>query len=235
MKSDPVLLLFDIDGTLLTTAGAGVQSMKTVGVELFGDHFSFDRIKFGGMLDPLIFSEAATHSGLTDHERHHDSFHDAYIRELENELARRSSDVGPMPGILPLLEQLRMRQAEQGDMILGMLTGNYTRAVPLKLYAAGIDPDWFSIKALGDEAPTRRELTVLAMRKYELRIGRRPDPDRVIVIGDTPRDIDCAKAHGCIAFCVATGTFSVEALREAGADYVVADLTDPEPLLRLLI
>lgn len=231
------LLLFDIDGTLITTSGAGVRAMKTVGAKLFGDTFSFEGVIFGGGLDPALFAEAARLSRHTPTDQDFQSFHQAYLVELEAELARTGAGVVAMPGILALLELLRADYAHANGSppaMLGLLTGNFSKAVPLKLSAAAIDHNWFTITAFGDEAKTRPGLTELAMHRYHHHTGAPADPTRVVVIGDTPRDVNCAKAHGCVAFAVATGTYSQDELAAAGADVVVADFTDPAPLLDLL-
>jgi phosphoglycolate phosphatase-like HAD superfamily hydrolase len=104
----------------------------------------------------------------------------------------------------------------------------------LKLGAVGLNPDWFEIHALGDEAPSRPDLAALALRRYERRFGAAIDPGAVVVIGDTPRDVHCAKAHGCVAFGVATGRYTVDDLRREGADVVVEDLADASPLWELV-
>jgi phosphoglycolate phosphatase len=123
--------------------------------------------------------------------------------------------------------------AERADVTLGLVTGNYRQAAPLKISAAGLSPGSFSLGAFGDEAPTRPELVALALGRWSER-GARPDPDRVIVIGDTPRDVACAHANGCRCLAVATGWHSAETLRVAGADAVVPDLSDPSMLLGML-
>ncbi|MCC7205298.1 MAG: HAD hydrolase-like protein, partial [Phycisphaeraceae bacterium] len=106
--------------------------------------------------------------------------------------------------------------------------------VPIKLTAVGLDPAMFHINALGDEADSRPALVPVAMRKFRDRFAADVDPRRVIVIGDTPRDVHCAKANGCLALAVATGSHSEQDLRHAGADVTVPDLADPQPLLDLL-
>lgn len=231
---NPALLLFDIDGTLLHTGGAGGKAMRLAAARLFGEQFSFDGINFNGMLDPDIFAQAAQQSGLNNHHQHHEAFRRVYFDQLKTMLERDAAQVRAMPGIPPLLQTLRQRAHEAGDLVLGLLTGNYAHTAPLKLEAARIDPAWFSVTAFGDEGSTRADLVALAMRKYEARVGRSPDPSRVIVIGDTPRDVACAKAHQCVAFAVATGSYSVAELTAAGADVSVPSLADPQPLVRLL-
>lgn len=234
---DHVLLLFDIDGTLLHTHGVGVDVMKRVGTRMFGDHYSMDGVIFSGNLDPLIYAEAAHHNQVPDHHLHHDQFRDTYVAELATALeAEQKHGRGAtlLPGVKPLIDLLDQRQREVGDVMLGLLTGNYTSAVPLKLRAAGLNPDVFHITAFGDEAPNRPGLTALAMNKYQSHTGKSAHGERVIIIGDTPRDVDCAKAHQCTAVAVATGKYTAEQLRQAGADLVLENLLDPAPLLKLI-
>ena len=221
------LVLFDVDGTMLLTGGAGMRAMKVVAAELFGTGFRWDGIVVSGHLDPLIFAEAAALNGLGDDPLHHRSFRSRYLEELRRQLERGRAQVRAMPGIHDSIACLRAR----GVATLGLLTGNYGEAIPLKLAAIGVEPSWFEITAFGDEAPTRRDLAALAITKYSRRLGMPIDPRRVVVVGDTPRDVDCAHAHGCFAFAVATGGYGPSELARAGADLVVSDLSDPAPLL----
>lgn len=132
-----------------------------------------------------------------------------------------------MPGVHRSLRALRAA----GTATLGLLTGNYAAAIPPKLRAVDIAPEWFEVTAFGDEARSRRDLAALAIARYSLRAGATVDPRWVVVVGDTPRDVDCARAHGCFALAVGTGSHDEAALAAAGADLVVADLEDPTPLL----
>lgn len=233
-QAPATLLLWDIDGTLLRTSGAGMRAMKNVGARMFGQHAIWDGIESAGSLDPVIYQNFAKLNALPDGAEHHEKFRDTYLAELALEIEASRAQVQAMPGILDVLALLRLRVQQQGDVELGMLTGNYTGAVPVKLRAVGIEPEWFTLTAFGDEAWTRPDLVALAMRKYEERYRTPISCQRVIVIGDTPKDIHCAHAHDCIAFAVATGGYTVEQLREAGADHVVRDLSDPTPLLNLI-
>lgn len=229
-----VLLLFDIDGTLLLTGGAGLRAFDHVGRELFGQDFSWEGITTAGGLDPLLFAEAAAANGLDDDPSHHARFHAAYLERLAVEMAIGRRGVRAMPGVIELIHAVRQRWTTRGDVVPGLLTGNYSAAVPLKLAAVGLEPGWFEIHALGDEAPTRPDLAALALRRYEQRFAAAIDPASVIVIGDTPRDVHCAKAHGCAAFGVATGRYGVDELRREGADAVVENLADATPLWRMV-
>jgi phosphoglycolate phosphatase len=228
------LLLWDIDGTLLLTDGAGMRGMARAGRKLYGDSFRWEGISASGRLDPLILEDALERNGLAPSDDGHRQFHDVYLEELAIELELVKERARAMPGVKAAIMALRERARTSNDVVQGLVTGNYVRAAPLKLRACGFDPEWFDIGAFGDEGRTRPDLVALALTRCHQRFAWRPDPKRVVVIGDTPLDIDCAHAHGCIAFAVATGRHRANELRAAGADIVVEDLSDPAPLFELL-
>jgi phosphoglycolate phosphatase-like HAD superfamily hydrolase len=214
------LLLFDLDGTLLLTHGAGVRCMERAGQQIWGPSFSLEGISFGGGLDPLILAEALQKLGQELDDALHERFQRAYEAELRGELSANPT-VQVLPGIAPLLERVRRHERS----ILGLLTGNYAPTGIAKLEAAQIQPDWFSVKIWGDDGPTRPDLVRVAMT----RSGNIP-PSQVVVIGDTPRDVDCAAQNGCRSIAVATGGYSREELQAAGADIVFDDLSDSAAL-----
>jgi phosphoglycolate phosphatase-like HAD superfamily hydrolase len=227
----PKLLLWDIDGTLLLTKGAGLRGMRRAAQILYGPDFRWDGpIDARGNLDPLIFEAALAHNGIALTDDGHRAFHDEYIRQLTAELDGNKTIGRIMPGIEAVLGTLRSRS----DVIQGMVTGNYAAAAPLKLRACGLALEWFEITAFGDEGRTRPDLVALAMRKCAERRGWAPHPRDVVVIGDTPRDVECARAHGCVAFAVATGGHTVDELVAANADVVVSDLSDPSALYAII-
>ncbi len=222
------LVLFDVDGTLLLTGGAGMRAMEQSAATLFGEAFRWDGIVFSGHLDPLLFAEAAVRSGFEVGPDHHRAFRDGYLEALRHELRANAAKVRAMPGIHAAIAELRTG----GAAAIGLVTGNYTAAVPLKLRAIDLDPAWFEVTAFGDEGESRSALVRLALAKYSrLRGIARVDPRRVIIVGDTPRDVECGHDNGCVVFGVATGRYSIVELREAGADFVVSDLGNPQPLL----
>lgn len=223
------LVLFDVDGTLLLTGGAGLRAFERAAVELFGDEGWFVGIETAGGLDPLIFAEAATRRGLGDLAARHRAFREAYLRILPDELARGGASVRALPGVVASIERLRA----EGRARLGLLTGNYEPAIAIKLGAVGIDPDWFEITVCGEDAPTRPALVPVAIERCA-RVGPRVAAERVLVVGDTPKDVHCAKENGARALGVATGKYSIDELRRAGADVAVADLGEPEPLFELV-
>lgn len=228
------LLLFDVDGTLLLSGGAGMRAMAAVTREMYGDAFTWDGVDPAGGLDPLLFAEALRNNAIADDPLHEPRFREEYLQRLPRELEANRAKVRAMPGVHHLLTLLHQRAQQHGDVVLGLLTGNYSLAVPIKLAAIGVDPSWFLITACGEHAPTRPGLVQCALASFRERFGYNIHPSRVIVIGDTPRDVHCAKVNGCIAFAVAAARHTIDDLRQAGADYVVPDLSDPAPLLALL-
>jgi phosphoglycolate phosphatase len=224
------LLLFDVDGTILLTGGAGVRGMERAGVLCFGDQFSLKQVSVAGGLDPLIYVEATALAGVDNAHLHHDRFRDTYLEELRVNLAANGDKTRLLPGIGELIRDLRGRPG----VTLGLVTGNYTAAIPIKLGAVGLDPAWFVVTAFGDEAPNRPALVALARDRYRHMTGRDISGHDTIVIGDTPHDVTCAHANGCKCLAVATGLFNVDDLRKAGADVVVPDLADPKPLYDMI-
>jgi phosphoglycolate phosphatase len=220
------LLLFDLDGTMLSTQGTGMRAMRRAGQKVFGDRFKFDNIHTAGGLDPLLFRAAAVQAGIEPSEANHVAFREAYCRTLPQELASPEAGIVVHPNVKPLLLQLH----EHPGVTLGILTGNYGYTARVKLLAAGIDPVIFAVTSFGDEGPDRPSLVKVAVARYEKLHGRVPHWDHVLVIGDTPKDIDAAHANGCRCLAVATGPYTVEQLRAAKGDYVMKDLSDASVL-----
>jgi phosphoglycolate phosphatase-like HAD superfamily hydrolase len=226
----PHLILFDIDATLLVTGGAGMRSIARAAREVFGGPWIWDGIDPSGGLDPLILAEGAARNGVSLERAAEEAFRTRYAAILEEEIHSNPAAVRALPGSREAVDALRTLD----HAVLGLLTGNYPAGAALKLRAAGFDPAWFPITAFGDEASSRRELGGLALRKLEERSGAPADPGRVVIVGDTPRDVDCARANGFTAFAVATGRHAIEDLVAAGAHVAVKDLTDLAPLLELI-
>ncbi len=224
------LLLFDLDGTLLLTDGAGVRAMERAGRRVLGERFTLEGLTIAGGMDPLIYAEAAARTGVKDAHLRHESFRRLYLDELRVELAANGHRARVMPGIVELLDRL----AGDPRVLVGMLTGNYAAAVPLKLGAVGLGLERFAVAAFGDDAATREALVDVALRRATLRIGRSLSRADVIVIGDTPADVRCAAVNGCGLLAVATGKYTADELRRAGAEVAVENLSDPSPLLRMI-
>lgn len=223
------LALFDIDGTLLLAHGAGQRAMTRAGTALFGEVFSLEGLDFSGRLDPDIFAEATERSGLAPRSGDHERFRDLYLAELERELAAEDARVIALPGVKAALDAV----GELTHLARGLLTGNYGPAARLKLQGAGLDPDFFPVTAFGDDAPDRPGLVEVALQRSRA-LGAELRPEEVVVIGDTPRDVECAHKNGARCVAVATGRFTADALAAAGADEVLEDLTEIDKLVRWL-
>ncbi len=219
------LILWDIDGTLLLAYGAGRRAMERTGRDLVGERFDLSATDFAGRLDPHIVADAATQSGYAVDEDLQARFRARYVDELHRELHDAETRCELLPGVAELLEELFALE----HLVHGLVTGNYGAAAHHKLRRVGLDPERFPVTGFGDEAPTRPDLVELALRRFAERHQR--TPDETFVIGDTPHDVSCARAHGCVPVGVATGRFSAEALRDHGAELVFDDLRQVRPLL----
>jgi phosphoglycolate phosphatase-like HAD superfamily hydrolase len=221
-------VLFDVDGTLLVTGGASSRAMKRTGAELFADRFQWGGITVG-TLDPQIFDQLCRHSGITPADDDHHRWQRRYLEILGDELAQHRGDVRVLPGVRQALQAL----AQRPDMALGVLTGNWLAAVQLKLEAADLPADQFDVIVTGEDGDQRSDLPAVASRRLSQRYGQPIPMDRIVVVGDTPRDIACARANGCRCLAVATGWFSIDQLAGHGPDAAVEDLGDLAPLWRL--
>lgn len=216
------LLLFDIDGTLVTTKGAGKRALDVAFAELFGWEEATRDVRFGGMTDPLIVREVFARRGLdaaaADAAR--ERVLERYVPALERELGRRREDAVSLPGVRALLEHLLPRRA---DCVLAVLTGNVERGARLKLRATDLE-GYFDLGAFGDEGPTRPDLLPVALERAARLTGRRFDARAAVVIGDTPADVAVARAHGARAVAVATGASSQDELRRHTPDVLLGSL-----------
>lgn len=227
-----MLILFDIDATLITTGGAGRRAMVEAGRMLHGAGFHAEGVDFAGRLDPLILRDLLAANGVETTPAAMASIRETYRGALLAELA--STGVAqPLPGVIDLLGVLARPGARA---TLGLLTGNFAETGSIKLRSAGIDPDGFAIRVWGDESPheppARDHLPGVAIERVSKAWGRAARGEEVVVIGDTPHDIACARAHGCRVIAVATGKFPREDLLHA--DLTLPDLADVDGVLRWL-
>ncbi|MCE7972965.1 MAG: HAD family hydrolase [Leptolyngbya sp. PLA1] len=233
-----MLILFDIDLTLLNTGGSGARSMLAAGRELFGPQFSTDGVPFAGRLDPLIISDLFTRGGVPPTAGAIAEFTSRYQRCLAHELARTPSCTA-LPGVLDLITALDAHRLRVPALALGILTGNFEPTGTMKLDRCGIPLAPFEVRVWGDHSPNdpprRSDLVPVAMRRYESLRQRPLPPADVVVIGDTPHDVHAALSHGCRALAVTTGRSSSSELRDAGAHLVVPDLSDTSSISRWLL
>lgn len=224
------LVLFDIDGTLVLTGGAGLRAMTRAVEAVAGHPAALEGIPVAGRTDWIILSDAMRRAGRELDAALLDRLRNQYVAFLRDEIRSPGRGVkAVMPGIRDLLDRLAARP----DVWVGLLTGNFVEGARIKLEYFDL---WryFRGGAFGDDAADRNALVPIAVERLR-RDGLPPlPPDRVFVVGDTPHDIACARAAQAVAVGVATGSHGVEELRESGAAVVFEDLQETERFLALL-
>jgi phosphoglycolate phosphatase-like HAD superfamily hydrolase len=221
------LVLFDIDGTLLTSGGAGERALRIAFRERFGIDDDLKNVEIAGRTDSGIARRMLASHGLPGTPENISAFLEAYTQHLALELPRTPGRL--LPGILPLLEAL----GGDDQFVLGLLTGNLRRGAELKLLQYGIW-QFFEFGAFADDHHDRNELGRFACDRASERHGCEFAAECVYVIGDTPHDISCAQAIKAGAIGVATGRFTRGELAGAGADVVFDDFFELDPVLESL-
>jgi phosphoglycolate phosphatase-like HAD superfamily hydrolase len=216
------LLLFDIDGTLLLTGGAGLAAFRDALSAAGLPSERIETIRFDGMTDPAIVRQLLAPQGL-DRPELIQTVLDAYLEHFRRRLPRARS-FRVLPGVSEGLAALSRR----ADCRLGLATGNLEPAAWLKLRHAGLD-GYFEFGGFGSDAEERAELVARAIQRGRKRCG--DGAARAVVIGDTPRDIAAARRAGALAVGVASGRFSLAELAAAGAHRAIPDLAPPHPWL----
>jgi phosphoglycolate phosphatase len=223
------LVLFDIDGTLLRSDGAGRRAIHRALIQVFGDTGPKD-YWFDGKTDRQIVRDLMRAAGHPDDriDRDMDALLELYVGFLDEELRAPDHVPRPLPGVPELLDRLEGRE----DVVLGLLTGNIEPGARAKLRSVGIDPARFRVGAFGSDHAHRPELPAIARDRTREQLGVAVHGARVIVIGDTPADLTCGQAIGASAIGVATGRFTVEQLREYKPLAVFKDLSVTDDVLR---
>jgi phosphoglycolate phosphatase len=224
------LLLFDIDGTLMLSGGAGFRAIDRAFEQIFGIRRATRGIVPDGKTDPLIFREIVERHALADgrHEEALDELRALYEPVMAEEMA--TSPARMMPGVDRLLDALGV----EPDLTLGLLTGNFERTARIKLDRFGLNRH-FHFGAFGSDHEDRTRLPATAVSRAEAHLGTAIGlGPHVRVIGDTPRDVECALVNGATAVGVATGRYNVEQLKEAGAHIVFEDFSDTESVAATL-
>lgn len=214
------LLLFDIDGTILLTNGAGTRAANRAFEKIYGHPGAMDGVDAAGKTDPLILREmfGNTLSRSYAHAEAEKLFEE-YVIFLEEEVGNSPIDI--MPGIPYLLENLSSRK----DIMLGIATGNIERGARIKLRRAGLDGH-FKTGGFGSDSWNREELIRVAIERAKGLLTDGEDFERIYVIGDTPHDIVHGRASGAVTVAVATGRYSVDELQEHNPDYLFDQLED---------
>jgi len=219
---------FDIDGTLMT-GGPAKNAFCGAMVDTFGTFGNVEEVSFGGKTDPQITRELLVGIGYSVDliEERFPSLWRSYTERLADELTQCPMQV--LPGVHELLNVLK----RMDDIGVGLLTGNIARGAELKLNSAGLT-EYFALGSYGSDHEEREQLSRIALQRARDMWNPALCPEHTVVIGDTPRDVDCGLAVGARTLAVATGSFSTSQLAKAGADRVVIDLTDTDKIVSYL-
>jgi len=219
--------LFDIDGTLIHTGGAGLVALRNTMKIVFDEDASATEVVTTGRTDRAIVEELFQLHGIDPSEENWRTYLSAYLEQLPLSLAACRGNV--LPGISELLKRLSTCE----DVAMGLLTGNSHPAAQHKLRHYEL-LEYFEFGGFGDEHTDRDDVARAAHAVVHERFEGLVTTDRIFIIGDTPLDVRCARAIGAKAIAVATGTHNAESLRAAEPDLLVESFADMEPLLQLL-
>ena len=228
MQTERRLLLFDIDGTLITSGGAGEWALKDAMLGRFGVEEDLKGIILAGATDAKIARELLEKHGLEASAENAGALLDEYLKHLAGRMSRHEGRL--LPGIVPVLEALQSRP----EVVLALLTGNLTRGAEIKLTHYGVW-NFFEFGAFADDHHDRNELGKFAQARASERHGIEFPAERIYVIGDTPRDIECGRAIGAKTVAIATGHYSLAELAEHKPDHIFQDFSDTRLVLECLL
>jgi phosphoglycolate phosphatase len=219
----PQAILFDVDGLLITTGGAGTRSWRWAFDELYGIPADIGKFTEAGMTDPVV--GRLTFTSVIGHEPSPEEL----AKVISHYLMRLPDEVAASPGykVLAGVEELLPRLCKDG-FLLGITTGAVEAAAHIKLARGNLNR-YFSFGGYGSDSADRGELTRKAIDRAGEILGTAVDSTSVLVLGDTPNDISAAHAAGAIGVGVASGHYSKDQLRDAGADYVLGSLVEELP------
>ncbi len=212
------LVLFDIDGTLVRTGGAGVKAFTRAFETEFGLANGAEKLKFAGRTDVSLVREFFSHHGITPDATHFERFFETYLSHLEQMILQ--CEGGICPGVNPLLNELRL---QSNPPAIGLLTGNIRRGAEIKLRHYNL---WksFAFGGFADDHEERDQIAAIAKQRGEEVLKTKLRGEEVLVIGDTPLDIRCARAIGAKVLAVATGGSKLDELHAHKPDWAVEDL-----------
>jgi phosphoglycolate phosphatase len=222
-------LLFDIDGTLIRSAGAGKRAMERSFETVYGIQNGLRDIQMMGRTDPSILDEAIQLFHLDESQSKKDRFRDLYFKLLAEEIDIDRPGKKICAGVYSLLKRLEQRK----DTLIGLLTGNWRRSGLIKLRHFGIDT-FFKTGAFADDSPIRNDLPNIAITRAEKLIGKSVSKEHVFIIGDTPLDIQCARPSGVKTVAVATGVHTMDQLTDEQPDFCFNDFGDNESFIRMI-
>ncbi len=224
------LICFDIDGTLLWTDGAGRRAIHRAMLDVLGTAGPIDSFRFDGRTDGEIVLRLAGSAGIETNEALTGRVLTRYVEHLAGELARPGHRTKVYPGVGELLDALEARD----DCVLGLLTGNVVDGARLKLRSGGIDPERFRVGAYGSDSHVRTELPAIARSRAEA-LGISLRGADVVIIGDTPSDVQCGQGIGARGIGVGTAAYTVTDLLGAGAAAAFGDLSDTAAVVEAIL
>ena len=213
------LILFDIDGTLIKTGGAGERAFAKVCAQEFNVPDATKNLNFAGRTDPSIVRDFFRQFAIAETPENFTRFFSAYVLWLEKILVTLDGIV--LPAVRELIAAF---QASPHRPIIGLLTGNIKQGAQLKLSHYRLWHE-FSMGAFGDDHEDRNEIAVIARDRGAKMLGANLRGEEILVIGDTPRDVACGQAIDAKVLAVATGNFSIDQLRQCKPHWVIPDLT----------
>lgn len=228
MATERRLLLFDIDGTLITSGGAGEGALKDAMKGRFGVEEDLHGILLAGATDAKIARELLAKHDIEATAENISALLDEYLRHLAGRMPRHEGRL--LPGIVPVLQALE----NHPEAVLALLTGNLTRGAEIKLSHYGVW-NFFEFGAFADDHHDRNELGKFARARAMERHGIEFPPERIYVIGDTPRDIECGRAIGARTVAIATGHYSLDELAGHTPDFLFEDFSDTASVLDCLL
>lgn len=226
------LVLFDIDGTLLRGTGAARRAFEGSLAQVFGTQPD-PSVHYDGKTDPQIARELMRLAGHDDAaiDERLPAVIAGYLERLRHEVSIGERHFETLPGVEALLDALEPRD----DVVLGLLTGNVADGAAIKLRCAGVDPARFRVNAFGSDHEHRPELPRVAVRRARETMGHDFDGESIVVIGDTPADIACARSVCARTIAVATGRYSVHELSAHDPTVAFDDLTDTAAVVAALV
>lgn len=227
MTLDRRLLLFDIDGTLLRSGGAGENALRAAVEKRFGIAEDLVGVSLSGRTDGAIARQLLAKHGLPETPENIAGLLDSYVESLREKLPQHQGTL--CPGVIELLDALLQRE----DCVLALLTGNILRGAELKLSHYGVW-HYFKFGAFADDHHIRNELGPFARARAKEHHGEEFPPERIYVLGDTPLDIECGRAFGAKTVAIATGHHPIDELAAHSPDLLFTDLSDTAAVIEKL-
>jgi phosphoglycolate phosphatase-like HAD superfamily hydrolase len=213
------LILFDLDGTLLSAGGLGQRSSKHALEVVFGTAGNLDRFYPGGRTQEAIFRDTLIDAGFDQaaYLEKRDQLYQVFLAAFQTRLKQGESRIKPLPGALDLVRDF----SGEAGFLLGVLTGNHADIASLKLQQAGFFPGWFKVGAYGEESAHRPDLVSLAQQRAEKLTGLKFPGQATVMIGDTTRDVLTAKSVGALSIALTSGTDDKNLLETVNPDHIL--------------